>query len=139
MKQNEPDILCEGQFLVVDDDDDIANAVGGMLRNAGAKVETVSSPEAALEAMKQQRTDVVISDLVMHDADGLELMQNVHKLDNTVSVVIMTSHAEPDLAKRAQALGASGFLRKPFKANACVNAASEALNIRRAKLGLESC
>lgn len=139
MKKNELDVLCEGQFLVVDDDDDIASAVGGMLRQAGASVETVSSPEAALEALKQQRTDVVISDLIMHDADGLELMQDVHKVDNTVSVVIMTSHASPDLAQRAHDLGASGFLRKPFKANDCVDAATAALNIRRAKLGLESC
>jgi len=63
-------------------------------------VETVSSPEAALEAMKHKRTDVVISDLVMHDANGLDLMLDVHKVDNTVSVVIMTSHASPDLAQR---------------------------------------
>ena len=124
-------------FLVVDDDEAIANAVSNMLKKAGAKVQTVNTPEEALAISANSSIDVLFTDLVMKDSDGLELMANVRRNDSSVGVVVMTSHAAPDIPQKAASQGANGFLRKPFKHNECVTEAIKALNHRREKLGLE--
>ena len=129
--------LGASNILVVDDDCIIAKAVGKMLRDAGATVHVANSPNHAIEIFDQQTIDVVMTDLIMEGQDGLELMQEIRSADNTVSVIIMTSHASPDVATRVNEMGANGFLRKPFDSSTCVDAAVTGLNTRRKILGLE--
>lgn len=129
--------LGASNILVVDDDCIIAKAVGKMLRDAGATVHVADSPNRAIEIFDQQTIDVVMTDLIMEGQDGLELMQEIRSADNTVSVIIMTSHASPDVATRVNEMGANGFLRKPFDSSTCVDAAVTGLNTRRKILGLE--
>lgn len=129
--------LGASNILVVDDDCIIAKAVGKMLREAGATVHVADSPNRAIEIFDQQTIDVVMTDLIMEGQDGLELMQEIRSADNTVSVIIMTSHASPDVATRVNEMGANGFLRKPFDSSTCVDAAVTGLNTRRKILGLE--
>ena len=129
--------LGASNILVVDDDCIIAKAVGKMLRDAGATVHVADSPNRAIEIFDQQTIDVVMTDLIMEGQDGLELMQEIRSADNTVSVIIMTSHASPDVATRVNEMGANGFLRKPFDSSTCVDAAVTGLNTRRKILGLD--
>lgn len=125
------------RFLVVDDDETIATAVTNMLKKAGANVKTVLTPEEAYEICVNQSIDVLFTDLVMQNSDGLALMEKIRAQDSSVGVVVMTSHAAPELASKAANLGANGFLRKPFKYDECVTEAIKALNYRREMLGLE--
>jgi len=129
--------LGTSNILVVDDDSVIAEAVSKMLRVAGATVHVAESPQRAIEIFDQQAIDLVITDLIMEDQDGLELMQSIRSVDNSVSVIIMTSHASPDVASRINEMGANGFLRKPFDSSTCIDAAVTGLNVRREILGLE--
>ena len=129
--------LGDSSILVVDDDSVIANAVSKMLRDAGATVHVADSPNRAIEIFEQQTIDVVLTDLIMEGADGLELMASIRSVDNSVSVIIMTSHASPDVATKVNEMGANGFLRKPFDSSTCVDAAVVGLNTRRKILGLE--
>lgn len=122
---------------MVDDDETIATAVTNMLKKAGAHVKTVHTPEDAFEVCANETIDVLFTDLVMQNSDGLELMEKIRDLDSSVGVVVMTSHAAPEIASKAANLGANGFLRKPFKYDMCVTEAMKALNHRREKLGLE--
>lgn len=125
------------RFLVVDDDETIATAVSNMLKKAGANVQTVNAPEEALAICEEQSIDVLFTDLVMQDVDGLELIGKIREHDSSVGVVLMTSHAAPEIASKAASQGANGFLRKPFKQDECVKEAIKALNHRRKMLGLE--
>jgi len=108
-----------------------------MLSGAGATVHVAESPKRAIEIFDQQTIDVVMTDLIMEEQDGLELMQSIRSVDNSVSVIIMTSHASPDVANKVNEMGANGFLRKPFNSSTCVDAAVVGLNTRRKMLGLE--
>jgi len=129
--------LGASNILVVDDDSVIAKAVSKMLSGAGATVHVAESPKRAIEIFDQQTIDVVMTDLIMEEQDGLELMQSIRSVDNSVSVIIMTSHASPDVANKVNEMGANGFLRKPFNSSTCVDAAVVGLNTRRKMLGLE--
>ena len=129
--------LGDSSILVVDDDSVIANAVSKMLRDAGATVHVADSPNRAIEIFEQQTIDVVLTDLIMEGTDGLELMASIRSVDNSVSVIIMTSHASPDVATKVNEMGANGFLRKPFDSSTCVDAVVVGLNTRRKILGLE--
>ena len=132
------DILSSVTLLVVDDDDVIASAVSNMLRSGGATVFTSYSAAEALDCLDKNPVDAVFSDLTMEEMDGFELMESVKQRDNTLSVVIMSTHASPDTAMRARNLGASAYLRKPFKSDVCVEAAARAVNERREKIGIQS-
>ena len=83
--------------LVVDDDEVIANAVSSMLRRAGASVQTTNSPAAATDICREASIDVLFTDLVMDGIDGLELMDKIRNIDNSVGIVLMTSHAAPEI------------------------------------------
>ncbi len=133
---NPADLQISGSILVVDDDGYIATAVSNMLSQAGADVDLADSASTALESLTQRSADVVITDLVMEDSNGFDLLKDIHAIDNSISVVIMTSHANPDLESKATDIGANGFLRKPFDSMTCVQVAAAALNQRRHKLGL---
>lgn len=137
-EQVEKKPLVELQLLVVDDDESIATAVSSMLRKAGATVTMVHTPDHALEACRTDSFDLVFTDLVMEGADGLELMESIRVIDNSIGVVLMTSHAAPEVASNAAERGVNGFLRKPFKYDACLEQAIKALRYRREKLGLET-
>lgn len=130
--------LAELQLLVVDDDEAIASAVSAMLRKAGASVVMVHTPVDAVEICRGDSFDIVFTDLVMEGADGLELMGDIRTIDSSIGVVLMTSHAAPEVASKAAERGVDGFLRKPFKYDACVKEAVKALEYRRIKLGLDT-
>ncbi len=130
--------LQELRVLVVDDDEAIASAVSSMLRKAGAAVSTVHTPDNALEVCRSESFDLVFTDFVMEGATGLELTENVRAVDNSIGVVLMTSHAAPEIESDAAKQGVNGFLRKPFKYDACVEQAMKALEYRREKLGMDT-
>lgn len=129
--------LSTSRFLVVDDDPVIAEAVKKMLLKAGAEVDVIHSAEAAMETFDSASCDVVVTDLVMEGSSGLELLKEIRERDSSIGVVLMTSHAAPDIADQARDSGANGFLRKPFKIDACITEAVAALSYRRQQLGLD--
>lgn len=108
-----------------------------MLLKAGAYVDVVHSADAALDLFGNDSYDAVFTDYVMEGKTGIELMSSIRERDSSIGVVLMTSHAAPDIGVEAKQQGANGFLRKPFKGDACVAAALEALNHRRAQQGLD--
>jgi CheY-like chemotaxis protein len=83
MKSNSPndDVYLGGvSVLVVDDYEDVRNAVAMMLRHCGAAVTAVGSADEALEALQRERPDVLVSDLAMPDKGGYWLIGQVRAL-----------------------------------------------------------
>jgi CheY-like chemotaxis protein len=83
MKSNSPrdDLYLGGvSVLMVDDYEDVRNAVTMMLQHCGAAVTAVGSADAALEALQRERPDVLVSDLAMPDKGGYWLIGQVRAL-----------------------------------------------------------
>jgi CheY-like chemotaxis protein/anti-sigma regulatory factor (Ser/Thr protein kinase) len=99
--------------LVVDDspvDRHLAGAIVDKLE--GWKAQSASNGREALEMIEQQSPDVVLTDLLMPEMDGLELVQAIHARHPLVPVILMTAHGSEDIAIRALQSGAASYVPK---------------------------
>jgi DNA-binding NtrC family response regulator len=99
-------------LLLVDDDPAVLRAVGNYFESIGTEVYRASSAAAALEAYERARPDVVILDMGLPDANGLEVLE--HLRGQGGAVIMLTGQGDIETAVRAMQLGAENFLTKPI-------------------------
>ncbi len=117
-------------FLVVDDDKSTAELSQGLLEKAGHKVTVFNSSKEALEQVSSLAPDCIISDLMMPDFDGLDLYQQVRKLQlaKQPTFVILTSKVFEFDRRRAFEMGVDGYLNKPAREETFVSDLLEIIN-----------
>ncbi len=120
--------------LIVDDDRKIRLTLGIFLERRGYRVRDVASVKAALTALKEFRTDIVLSDLKMEGAGGIELLAAIKSEYPSLPVIIMTAYATVEKAVEAIKLGAADFIVKPFAPAEIEQVLSRNIHIR----GLEA-
>ncbi len=123
-------------ILVVDDEADIRELVGGVLSDEGYAVRTAANSEAALAAIKARKPNLLVLDIWMQGGgmDGLELLDLVKGLDADLPVLMISGHGNIETAVSAIKRGAYDFLEKPFKSDRLlllVARALEASNLKR--------
>src|SRR5213594_2487098 len=121
------------KILVVDDEQSMAQFLGIVLRKEGYQVTTVNSGRDALEKVKSDNFDVVITDIKMPGMDGIQLLQGIKKLDPSVPVVIMTAYASQQSAIDAVNLGAFQYLIKNAKNDEIKLVVRNAIEMRRVR------
>jgi two-component system response regulator AtoC len=102
------------RILVLDDEEALAELLAARLRAAGHQTRTAYSGAQALAALAEQPADLVLSDLMLPDANGLELMPKLLELSPTAKVVMMTGTGSTAVAVKAMKAGAEDYLEKPF-------------------------
>ena len=102
-----------GKVLIVDDDNDLRAVVGDMLKEEGFEVSEAKDGVTALGAIKKNMPDAVLLDLKMPGLDGIEVMQEIRKIDPWIPVIIMTAHGDIPTAVEAIQKGAYDFTIKP--------------------------
>ena len=104
------------RVLAVDDDEDSLAVLDCVLRLYGATVVAVSSSEAALQALKTQELDVLVSDIGMPGQDGYDLLRNVISTGRaSLPALALTGYASQKDRERAFAVGYQAHLVKPFE------------------------
>jgi DNA-binding NarL/FixJ family response regulator len=105
--------------LLADDHAIVAEGLASLLRSEFTVVGTVTDGERLLEAVRQLRPDVVVTDLAMPGMSGLDALRRLRADAPAVSpapkaprVIVLTMHADPELAAEALRAGASGFVVK---------------------------
>ncbi|WP_293678105.1 response regulator transcription factor [uncultured Phenylobacterium sp.] len=104
--------------LVVDDDKALLEAVTRVLRGAGYEVQSTRDGRAVMDMIRRQRPDVVITDIMMPDRDGVEVINEIRKSTRGIRVLAMSGRrhlGSLDLLAMAQKLGADAALHKPFE------------------------
>jgi CheY-like chemotaxis protein len=105
------------QILLVDDDDLSRQTIHQMLERAGHLVVSTANGSEALELFRTGRPDLVITDLIMPDTDGLELIQELRKTDGQVRILAISGGGRVNANEYltvARKFGAAGILAKPF-------------------------
>jgi DNA-binding NtrC family response regulator len=102
------------RVLVVDDETAILDTLRILLRREGFDVVTAAGGQRAIDALAEMKPDVVISDVRMPGAGGLDVLSAVRAFDPSVPVVLMTAQASLQTAVRAVNEGAFYYLQKPF-------------------------
>ncbi|NWG04036.1 MAG: response regulator [Syntrophaceae bacterium] len=103
------------RILVVDDEKEIRDFLYKALSRIGKfQVEVASSGDEALEKLKKESFDLVLTDLKMPKMDGLQLITEIAKLNADILTMMMTGHGTIDSALEAMKRGASDYLMKPL-------------------------
>ena len=113
------------KVLLVDDDDLGRKTIHQMLERAGHTVTSTGGGAEALELFQEDRPDLVMTDLIMPDTDGLELIQALRKLDRQVKILAISGGGRVDATEYlavARKFGAVGILTKPFSHQAMTDA-----------------
>jgi len=102
------------RLLVVDDEKDIASALEFLLRRRGYQVDVAHDGATALEMVRRNPYDLMLTDLKMEKMDGLELIRRSRELSEDLITVMMTAYASVESAVEAMRVGASDYIVKPF-------------------------
>jgi len=101
------------RILVVDDDRIVLVGLEGVLRHGGFEVTTASSGQEAVELLGSDTFDLVLTDLVLQDIDGIAVLKKTHEVNPETVVVVITGFASINSAIEALRQGAFDYLIKP--------------------------
>jgi putative two-component system response regulator len=122
----------QARVLVAEDDPEVRDVLRRLLERAGHAVVDAGSVAAARAALAQESFQLLLCDIGMPDESGLELVRQVAAELPDTAVVMVTGIDDPSIAEAAFAIGAHGYLVKPFTANeVLINIAS---SLRRREL-----
>ncbi len=131
------------EVLIIDDNSDIRQLISGILKDRDFIVREAANYEQALLEIKKKLPDVAIIDVKLDkgDNDGIELLVHIKKIDEDVPVIMISGHANVQMAVDSLKLGAFEFIQKPFSAERLINftnRAIENINLKKEKRALES-
>jgi DNA-binding response OmpR family regulator len=101
------------RILLVDDDEHVVDALGAALSDLGFDVTAAQSGERAVDTLAARQVDLVITDLVMGEVDGIGVLASARERDPTVGVILLTGYGDMQSAVAALRLGADDYLLKP--------------------------
>ncbi|HEX8822870.1 MAG TPA: sigma-54 dependent transcriptional regulator, partial [Archangium sp.] len=102
------------KVLVIDDEANLRKVLAAMLRRDGFDVTVASDGEQGLAEFNKNGADIVVTDLVMPKAGGMEVLRSVNAANPDVPVIIITAHGTVDSAVEAIKAGAFDYVTKPF-------------------------
>lgn len=126
--------MPKGRILAVDDQRYFRELLEGMLVEEGFEVQTASSGQEALRLLGRSKFDIVLTDLVMPEMDGNELVHRVKRFDPDQDIVVVTGVVDVRTAVDSMKLGASEYLLKPFDRGTLANTLEGVLHRRRLRI-----
>ena len=115
------------RILVIDDDDDIRNVLLLMLKASGHEVITAVNGAEGLKAFNTQPADVVLTDLLLPDQDGLEIIKQLRRISPKVGIIAMSGESGANTVLAAAERAGVGILAKPFFPDQLLAAVDNAL------------
>ncbi len=131
------------EILIIDDNADIRNIINDLINDAGYKTRLATNYSQALKEIDKKLPDVAIIDVKLDkgDNDGLELLSHIKTKDKNIPVIIITGHANVEMAIKALKAGAFEFIEKPFNQERLLNfvhRAVENINLKNENKEFES-
>jgi DNA-binding NtrC family response regulator len=120
-----------GRLLIVDDEVELMAALRDTLADQGYEVVGVTNGKEALLAEQEGPSDLLLTDLMMPDMDGIQLLRKCMEIDPNLVGIIMTGQGTVQTAVEAMKLGAFDYVLKPFKLQAMLPILSRAMEVRR--------
>lgn len=122
-------------ILVVDDEPDIRELIGGVLADEGYEIRLAATAETALEEVRRRAPGLVVLDVWLQgsDMDGLSLLKFLKSIDELMPVIVISGHGNIETAVAAIRRGAYDFIEKPFKTDRLLHLIERALESARLK------
>jgi two-component system, LuxR family, response regulator FixJ len=105
--------MTKHRIMIVDDEEAVRNSLSSVLATYGYEISSHDSSRNALNDLEKSRPDCIVLDVRMPEIDGLKMLQLLKKMDGAPPVIIITGHADVQMAVQAMKSGAADFLEKP--------------------------
>lgn len=105
------------KVLIIDDDQNMAHTLADILSISGYESLEVNSAEQALKVVKEEKIDCAITDVRMAGMSGIELFEEIQKINPNLPVILMTAYAPDEQIRHGLKVGAMGLLTKPLEIN----------------------
>lgn len=129
--------MLDTKLLMVEDDYLLGDLIRESLEEAGYQVRLARTGAEALEAVSEETFDLVLQDIQLPDADGLDVLEEILRRQSNWKALVMTAYASVDKAVRAMKIGAFDFLIKPFAMDVLFLKIEKALEFRRMEKDIE--
>jgi two-component system, sensor histidine kinase and response regulator len=126
--------MTTAHLIIVDDEVAHMRALCDTLGFEGYQVRGFHTPGDALQALSENQCDLLLTDLMMPEMDGIELFRAARSVDPDIAGVIMTGHGTIDTAVEALQIGALDYVLKPFRLNVILPVIARALEIRSLRI-----
>ncbi len=129
------------RVLIIDNDKDLARAMTESLERIGFQCTCATSGKEGSEKISANTYDIVVTDLMMNDIDGMDILKQSKESQAECEVILVTGHATVPRAVEAMREGAYNFLEKPItpkRLQAVTSKAAESVQLRRQNLELHS-
>jgi len=126
-------MTSKAHLLIVDDEANTLASLARAFRLAGYEATVCDSAVRALELVKTQPFDMILSDVVMPEKDGLSFLEDLKNLELPTPVVMISGQADIEMAVRATRLGAVDFLEKPLSTEKLLLTVENVLHLKRLK------
>jgi len=119
------------RILIIDDDEGVCYSLARLLSNDDRRVTAVQTPDAGFEALRGEDPDLLLLDVKIPGADGLELLRKIRGERPRQLVIMMTAHGTTETAIEAMKRGAYDYLMKPFDVEVLSSVVAKALDTAR--------
>lgn len=127
--------MSQKKILIVDDDKNICEVLSDILAEVGYLIKTASNGKEALEKIRQEPFNLVITDIKMPIMDGMSLLQEIERTHKDIEVILITSYGNQGQQVEATRLGAYEYLNKPLNLDQLKEIIEQALKIQEIKQG----
>jgi len=118
-------------ILIVDDEESILKALGGILEDEGYRTLYAADGIEALEVVQRETPDLVMLDIWMPRMEGLEALQRLREIHPGLVVVMMSGHGTIETAVKSTKMGAYDFIEKPLSLEKVIVTVNNALGVNR--------
>ena len=111
--------MTSSEILVIDDNLDIRHLISGLLHDQGYHVRQAANYDQAMIEIEKKLPDIAIIDVKLDkgDNDGIDILTNIKKIDAEIPIIMISGHANVQMAVDSLKLGAFEFMQKPFSAD----------------------
>lgn len=103
------------KILIIDDELDILDVLERFLSRSGKyEIHTHSNPDIALNEAKSGNFDLILSDIMMPQVSGLDILDQVKKTNPSIKVILMTAYSNKHKVDTSNELGVDAYIEKPF-------------------------
>jgi DNA-binding NtrC family response regulator len=117
--------------LVVDDESEIREGLGFLLGAEGFEVSAAPDAEAAVKSLEEQPYDLVLLDVNLPGKNGLEFLNDLHRRDPDLPIILITAYGSIDMARAAFKSGAQDYITKPWNNDELLVQVAQAVQQRR--------
>jgi len=116
----------KAKILLVDDDENFTTVTAAFLENQGYTIHTANTGQKALENVASERPQIVLLDLILPDAEGIEILKKIRQIDRSVAVITVTGYGDEHRAVNVMKAGSCDYLTKPFRFQDLVSSVEKA-------------